>query len=188
MIKIIYSTILTVLIFQMDLYAQVTVYSEYDKDGNVSIFSDNSHVIPYSILLDITTAENLDSNGNTMVAYPGKTTLLKLKRRDPMKSTRINFSYKTVKGKYIQRGKRDIPYLLPVPEGQEVMVMKIYSLQDFDLPVEDRHQMGASIRFEQPTLICAPRKGIVSEIKEGDEVIRLPSISYPNTKNHCCNS
>jgi hypothetical protein len=54
--------------------AQIKVESERDNDGNVLIFATNTELIPYSVILNFSTLQNLTTTGGgnvTAIALPG---------------------------------------------------------------------------------------------------------------------
>lgn len=145
---------------------QVKISTEYDKQGNVVIVTDNSDIIPYSVILNVSLAENLDANGSTgtiYTSYPGKNNLVKFNKVDQSRPGRIRYSYKFIKGKFNPKYNIELPYLLPVSEGEAVKIVKIMRVGGAST---SNPFTGFTLYLENPTVICAPRKGTIASIKE----------------------
>ncbi|MDO9553665.1 hypothetical protein [Rhodonellum sp.] len=161
-------------IFSFSAFSQVNTTSEYDKDGNVLIYAENPDVIPYSLKIEFKSLTNLiPSSGmaSFAVASPGRSQVAKLRKQDPNQSTTVKFATTIYKGNFLAKNKEEIPSLLPVDKGVEVTVYNMTHLEN-SLKFEKTNEsyVGISIHFESPTLICTPRKGVVSQIKEDEEL------------------
>lgn len=153
------------------LNAQVRVYSEFDKNGNVNIISENTDAVPYTVILDVTVAENLEQigTGSYMIAYPGKAIIAKLRKKDEIRSSRIHFKSRLAKGMFSSKNQKEIPFLLPVSEGEDVSIMKVFSVKGLGTDEAERKQSGVIIYLKNPAAICAPRRSIVSDIKDDSD-------------------
>jgi len=150
------------------IYAQVKFESEQDQDGNIIIYGINSDVIPYTVVLDFSTLTNFSSSGRTVfaVASTGKSVLTKLKKLNANQSTSFNYSSKVYKGSYLNKSKEDIAYLIPVQEGVKVRMTLLTHIENvYKKDSENKNYVGTAFNFDEPTIICAPRKGIISDMK-----------------------
>ncbi|WP_075350287.1 M23 family metallopeptidase [Algoriphagus marinus] len=149
--------------------AQVTVNSERDKDGNVLIFANNTQSIPYSVILNFTTLQNLTSTGGrvvTAIAPPGRVQLTKLRPTLVGQGTNLNYSYSFAKGNVYGKNKGEPIFLIPVAEGAEVTAQQMTHIENNLGPNRSNDEyVGVSFRFKEPTQIVAPRKGIIAEVK-----------------------
>lgn len=149
--------------------AQVTVNSERDKDGNVLIFANNTQSIPYSVILNFTTLQNLTSTGGrvvTAIAPPGRVQLTKLRPTLVGQGTNLNYSYSFAKGNVYGKNKGEPIFLIPVAEGVEVTAQQMTHIENNLGPNRSNDEyVGVSFRFKEPTQIVAPRKGIIAEVK-----------------------
>lgn len=101
-------------------FAQVKFESEQDKEGNLTIYVNNTEVIPYTLMVDFTTLLNLTSSGGRTVfavANPGRSTVARLKKTSANQGTSYNYSTKLYKGSYLDKSKEEPVYLIPVQEG-----------------------------------------------------------------------
>lgn len=151
------------------LQAQVQIVAEQDQDRNLTLLAFNKSKIPYTIQIEFLKLENLASPDGRLiyaVATPGKSNLVKLYSEYVNVQTSFQYNTKLYKGDYLQSS-QDLPaYLIPVEENTilsmrplTVEIPQNTSIQD-GLPYT-----GVGFYFEKPAVICAPRKGIVSEIK-----------------------
>ncbi|WP_289029322.1 hypothetical protein, partial [uncultured Algoriphagus sp.] len=63
-------------------FAQVELESERDEDGNVIFYATNAASIPYSVLFNFSSLNNLATPGGStplVVANPGRTPVLRLR-------------------------------------------------------------------------------------------------------------
>jgi hypothetical protein len=156
------------------VFAQIKFETESDKDGNITIYADNQDIIPTTLEIEFATLLNLIStNGKKIftVAYPGRSVVARLKRSNMNQNTSLNYSTKMYRGNYIDKSKNEVVYLLPIQEGQKVTIQPLENIENFFKgESENKNYVGTAIYFEEPTIICAPRKGIVSGIKMGEQV------------------
>lgn len=151
------------------LYAQVQIVAEQDQDRNLTLIALNKSKIPYTIKIEFLKLENLESmEGNILfkVATPGKSNLVKLRSIYVNENTGFNYNTKLFKGIYLPSDQERPPYLIPVEAGT-ILNMRPLTVQIPQAPKNNENQpyAGVGFFFEKPTVICAPRKGIVSEIK-----------------------
>ena len=154
-------------------FAQVEIVAEQDQDRNLTLLAFNNTKIPYTIRIDFLKLENLESfDGRVIyaVAYPGKTNLVKLRSIYVNDKTGFNYNTKLYKGNY-EPSVLEIPnYLLPVKEGTILSMRPLTSKSSQNQKnSESNAYTGVGFFFEKPTIICAPRKGIISEIKMNSE-------------------
>ncbi|MCH7397352.1 M23 family metallopeptidase [Belliella sp. DSM 107340] len=150
--------------------AQVRLYTQEDRKGNKVLISENKDFFSYSVIIDLIEFENLDTrevSGRYFIAKPGKNVLAKMKVKDSKKESNLEFNSQIVRGKYNPDFKDKIPFLLPVKEGLEVKVSKVISDGVVSYDDLDKKSAGVLIHFNEPTFICAPRKGIVTKIVDG---------------------
>lgn len=148
------------------LHAQVEILAEQDQDRNLTLFGMNEGVIPYTIRIEFSKLQNLESpEGNILfkVATPGKSTLLKLKSiyvNEP-----IGFNYKTqlYKGEILADASDRTTYLIPVEQGTPVIMRPLTAQASKTAQLNE--YVGVGFFFDKPAVICAPRKGIVTEVK-----------------------
>jgi hypothetical protein len=154
-------------------FAQVQIVAEQDQDRNLTLLAFNNEKIPYTIRIEFLKLENLESfDGRVIyaVANPGKTNLVKLRSIYVNDKTGFNYNTKLYKGNYEPNDLEMPDYLLPVQEGTILSMRPLTSKAPQD-PKNPKSQAytGAGFFFEKPTTICAPRKGIVSEIRMDSE-------------------
>jgi hypothetical protein len=156
-------------IVPLQSFAQITVESERDKDGNVTIFANNSQPIPYSVMLNFTILENLTSSGGrvlTAIAIPGRSQLTRLRLTQEGQGTNLNYSFSFAKGNVFGKNKTAPIFLIPVAEGLEVTAMQMTHIENnLGADRSNDDYVGVSFAFKEPTQIVAPRKGIIAEIK-----------------------
>ena len=164
-----YIAISLYLSISIDSIAQITVNSERDKDGNVLIFANNTQSIPYSVVLNFSTLQNLTSPGGrvvTAIAPPGRMQLTKLRPTLAGQGTNLNYSYSFAKGNVYGKNKVEPIFLIPVAEGVEVAAQQMTHIENNLGPNRSNDEyVGVSFRFKEPTQIVAPRKGIIAEVK-----------------------
>lgn len=153
------------------LYAQVQIVAEQDQDRNLTLIALNKSKIPYTIKIEFLKLENLESmEGNILfkVAAPGKSNLVKLRSIYVNENTSFNYNTKLFKGNYLPNTEELPPYLVPVEAGT-VLTMRPLIVQLPQNSKTSQPYAGVGFFFEKPAVICAPRKGIVSEIKMDQE-------------------
>ncbi|MFD2035145.1 hypothetical protein ACFSKL_10100 [Belliella marina] len=165
----IFCILIAALLFPSLVNAQVNLYIKKDKNGEKILVSENSDIFPYSIIINLQEFENLEIrevSGRYFIAQPGKNVLAKMKIKDPAKPLKLEYTSQVVRGKYNPNFNDNMPFLLPVPEGIEVTVSKPIKEEEIDLGDLDKKSAGVMIHFKEPTFICAPRKGIVTQIND----------------------
>jgi hypothetical protein len=146
------------------IFAQVEILAEQDQDRNLTLFGMNKGVIPYTIRIEFSKLQNLESpEGNILfkVATPGKSTLLKLKSIYVNEPTSFNYKTQLYKGDFQHLGVDAPPYLIPLKAGTSLSMRPLTAQNQATGSV----YVGVGFFFEQATEICAPRKGIVTEVK-----------------------
>ncbi|SEF77694.1 M23 family metallopeptidase [Algoriphagus boritolerans] len=168
MLKIFIS--LVVLIFSFSsLSAQITIETERDSDGNVLLFAVNPTKVPYSVILNFSQLQNMTTPGGgnvTAIASPGRSKVATLKPTLAGQGTNYRYAYSFAKGNVYGKTKIDPIYLIPVAEGTPVKAVLNNNISNtLNKDEKDNSYVGISFIFEQPTLIVAPRKGVVAEMK-----------------------
>jgi hypothetical protein len=167
--------------------AQITIETERDENGNVLFFSKNPEIIPYSVILNFPTLQNLTSTGGGSVmgvAMPGRIRLATLKPTLAGQGTNYSFTYSFAKGNVYGKNKTEPVYLIPVKEGVEVQAFLLTTIENrLGRDEVDNPYRGVSFRFEEPTVIVAPRKGIVAEIKM-EENPGADNLDFSSNENH----
>jgi hypothetical protein len=167
--------------------AQVRVDSERDKDGNVLIFATNTESIPYSVILNFSTLQNLTTPGGgnvTAIAPPGRSQLTRLKPTLAGQATSYNYSYSFAKGNVFAKSKGDPIYLIPVVPGTKVTAIQMVHLENrLGTNRSNDEYVGLSFRFETPTQIVAPRKGIIVEVKMDNQDLK-ENLDFTKSENH----
>lgn len=181
------SIFLLFLLFSITAFAQITIETERDENGNVLFFSKNPEIVPYSVILNFSTLQNMTSTGGGSVlgvAMPGRIRLATLKPTLAGQGTNYSFTYSFAKGNVYSKNKTEPVYLIPVKEGVKVQAVLMTTIEDrLGKTVVDNPYRGVSFRFEEPTSIVAPRKGIVSEIKM-QENPGGDNLDYSSRENH----
>lgn len=174
-------------IFSFAGYAQITIVTERDENGNVMFYSTNPEIIPYSVILNFSNLQNLTSTGGgsvTGLAMPGKSRLATLKPTLAGQGTNYAFTYSFAKGNVYGKNKTEPIYLIPVKEGVKVQAFLLTTIENrLGRDEVDNPYRGVSFRFEEPTTIVAPRKGIVAEIKM-QENPGADNLDYTSNENH----
>ncbi|SFO67633.1 hypothetical protein SAMN04488519_11168 [Algoriphagus ornithinivorans] len=148
--------------------AQVQIVAEQDQNRDLTLLGLNSDKIPYTIRLEFILLENLESlEGDILfkTANPGKSTLVKLQSIYSNEKTGFRYNTKLFKGDIFQRPLYKTIYLPPVKEGTKFNMrpLRIESHPSQNSGLNT--YTGSLFLFEKAVAICAPRKGIVSEIK-----------------------
>ncbi len=174
-------------LFSITAFAQITIETERDENGNVLFFSKNPEIVPYSVILNFSTLQNMTSTGGGSVlgvAMPGRIRLATLKPTLAGQGTNYSFTYSFAKGNVYAKNKTEPVYLIPVKEGVKVQAVLMTTIEDrLGKTVVDNPYRGVSFRFEEPTSIVAPRKGVVSEIKM-QENPGSDNLDYRSSENH----
>lgn len=178
------------LLFQLisiPAFAQITIETERDDNGNVLFFSNNPEFVPYSVILNFATLQNLTSTGGGSVmgvAMPGRTRLATLKPTLAGQGTNYSFTFSFAKGNVYGKNKTESVYLIPVKEGVKVQAFLMTTIENrLGRGEVENPYRGVSFLFEEPTTIVAPRKGIVSEMKM-QENPGSDNLDYSNNENH----
>ncbi|MDN3205009.1 M23 family metallopeptidase [Algoriphagus sediminis] len=150
-------------------FAQVELESERDEDGNVIFYATNAASIPYAVLFNFSNLNNLTTPGGStplVVANPGRTPVLRLRPSREGQATSYRYSYSYSKGNMLAKIKEDPVYLIPVADGQMVRAMQMTHIENQLQPKEyNSNYVGVSFHFETPTVIVAPRKGVISDMR-----------------------
>lgn len=152
-------------------FGQVKLTTEWDKEDNLIILAFNNDFIPHTVRIEFFGLENLESKDGNLIyglAKPGKSQIAKLHTGFTNIQSQFNYNSNVFRGSYLQQLEEPPIYLIPVQEGQ-VVHMRPLQLVDFQknqLP-PDQQYVGSGFFFDKPTVICAPRKGIVSDMKMG---------------------
>jgi hypothetical protein len=160
---------LSIFICSLDLFGQIKVESERDRDGNVVLTAINSSLSPYTVQVEFPVLQNLRVMGGTSliaVSNPGQTRIGTLRRINENQSTNYSLRYTYIKGSIYGKTKVEPIYLIPVAEGTEVLGMMMTHLENTIRPDANNDMyVGVSFRFDNETEIVAPRKGIVVEME-----------------------
>lgn len=154
--------------------AQVSVDSERDDDGNVLVYATNSASIPYSVILNFSTLQNMTTSGGgaivTALARPGRSQVAKLKPTLAGRGTSYNYSFSFAKGNVYGKSKSEPIYLIPVSEGVKVNGRQMTHIENkLGSETVNDEFVGVSFRFDEPTDIVAPRKGVIAEIEMSNQ-------------------
>jgi hypothetical protein len=167
-------------------FSQVKLESEQDKDDNIIIYATNTEVIPYTLVVEFTTLMNLSSSGGRTVfavANPGRTVIARLKKTNANQGISYNYSTKLYKGSYLDKSKEEPVYLIPVQEGHKVRMQPMTHIENiYKKESENTSYVGTAFYLEEPANICAPRKGIVSDMKM-DTRLQGTSLSFDASDN-----
>lgn len=142
----------------------IKVSSERDQDGNILINASNADVIPYTLIFDFSGLQNLSGGASTVISNPGISKVATLKRINANQGTNYSYTYSYVKGSIYAKSKIDPVYLIPVPAGVTVEAQAMKNLGEGINKDTGSTFTGVSFRFSEPSLIVAPRKGIVSSM------------------------
>jgi hypothetical protein len=163
-----YSFVIILFLMHSYAFAQLRFESEYDNDRNVTIYAINPDVIPYTLVIDFTTLSNLTSSGGkTVIAIssPGRNVVAKLKRTEPDQAISYKYSTRQFRGTYLAKSKEEPIYLIPVQDAQTVRAQPMTHLENvYNKEAANKTYVGTAFYLEAPTAICAPRKGIVSDM------------------------
>jgi hypothetical protein len=148
------------------IFAQVQILAEQDQDRNLSLMAFNEDAIPYTIRIEFSKLENLESKeGNILfkVAKPGKSNLLKLQSIYVNEPTGFNYKTQLFKGDFQSQPMSLATYLIPVSAGIQVAMRPLTVENSFTQ--SGKTYSGVGFFFEKPAIVCAPRKGIIASIK-----------------------
>lgn len=150
-------------------FGQIEIETERDKEGVVSFYAINRTPVPHTILINFSQLQNMTTTGGgnvTALASPGRSRVATLKPTLSGQGTNYRYSYSYVKGNIFAKSKNPAVYLIPVEAGQEVMAAQMNPLADRLTEGEKTGSyVGVSFSFSSPTMIVAPRKGVVSDMK-----------------------
>jgi murein DD-endopeptidase MepM/ murein hydrolase activator NlpD len=167
--------------------AQIKVESERDNDGNVLIFATNTELIPYSVILNFSTLQNLTTTGGgnvTAIALPERSQLTRLRPTIAGRATSYNYSYSFGKGNVYGKSKEDPIYLIPVVAGIKVTAVQMVHLENkLGTNRSNDAYVGVSFRFEGPTQIVAPRKGIIAEVRMSNDETK-ENLDFARSENY----
>jgi len=166
--------IVALVLFHFQSHSQIKIETERDKDNNIRFYAVNDEIIPYSIIIEFKDLVNLTPSGGMKtiaVATPGRTAVAKLTKNVTNQSDNYRYSISSHRGNYRAKTKSDIAYLVPVAEGESVTLSSMTHIEN-RIKGENYNDdyVGVSFRFKDPTIICAPRKGIVSSVKVEEEL------------------
>lgn len=167
-------SLLLVLFFfiSCNAFSQITTESERDKDGNIILYSLNTESIPFTVMFQFSELQNLTTSSGdvvTVVAMPGKSRATTLKPRQANTPTNYRYSISYVKGNLYGKSKNEPVYFVPVKEGTEITAQNMTHIENRLHPTEqNKEYVGVAFRFDSPTEIVAPRKGIVAAISMGE--------------------
>ncbi|GMQ28732.1 M23 family metallopeptidase [Algoriphagus confluentis] len=150
-------------------FGQIEMESERDNDGIVTLYAINRTSIPHTVLINFSQLQNMTTPGGgdvTALASPGRSRVATLKPTLSGQGTNYRYSYSYVRGNLFAKSKTKPLYLIPVEAGQEVVATQMNPLADRLTDGEKTGSyVGVSFSFSNPTMIVAPRKGIVSDMK-----------------------
>ncbi len=158
---------LVVFFFNQATFAQITMETERKNDGVMEIYATNADQVPYTVLINYTELTNILPVGSSGLAVvrPGRSKVATLKRRVEGQTTHMRYTYSYIRGDYFGKSKQEPVYLIPLPEGTITTGIRMTHIQNRLQPKEVNNEyVGISFKFDLPTEILAPRKGVVSAI------------------------
>lgn len=174
------------LFLKITTLAQITVESERDKDDNVIFYANNPTEIPYTLILNFSNLQNMTTPGGgntTAVANPGRTKVATLRPTVAGQGSNYRYSFSYAKGNLFAKSKISPVYLVPVPAGTIVEAVLINPISVTKESSSSKNSyVGISFRFDQPTQIVAPRKGIIADLKM-DAQIKGADLTYSSQEN-----
>lgn len=185
MLRIFLSLVVVIFSFST-LRAQITIETERDPDGNVLFYAVNLAKVPYSVVMNFSQLQNMSTPGGgnvTALASPGRSKVATLKPTLAGQGTNYRYSYSFAKGNVYGKSKIYPIYLIPVPEGTRVKGILNYNIAKTLKKEEYEKYVGISFNFEKPTLIAAPRKGVIAEMKM-DYATDKESLSFSAEENY----
>ncbi|WP_296699338.1 M23 family metallopeptidase [Algoriphagus sp.] len=154
------------------VFSQINIESERDQDGNIILYSVNTENFPYTVMFQFSELQNLTTSSGdvvTAVAMPGKSRATTLKPRQANTPTNYRYSISYVKGNLYGKSKNEPVYFVPVKEGTEITAQNMTHIENRLQPSEqNKEYVGVAFRFDSPTEIVAPRKGIIASISMGE--------------------
>lgn len=182
-----YFAILMLWLLPLLANSQVEIIAEQDQYKNLTLIAFNKESIPYTIRIEFVKLENLESlKGNVIYATAerGKTNLVKLQSVYGNAKTSFHYNTKLYKGIHSNgEPSADFAYLIPLEEKITVSSRPLI-LESSGKPRGGTQQpyVGNLFLFEKPTLVVAPRKGIISDMKM-DAENPAPGPSSPSSEN-----
>lgn len=169
------------------LFAQITIETERDPDGNVLFFAVNPTKVPYSVIMNFSQLQNMSTPGGgnvTSLASPGRSKVATLKPTLAGQGTNYRYAYSFAKGNVYGKSKIDPVYLIPVQKGTAVRAILNNNIsKTLKKEGADESYVGISFIFDQPTSIVAPRKGVIAEMKM-DYATEKESLSFSAEENY----
>lgn len=125
--------------FRQICVAQITMETVRGEEGSMELYATNMANVPYTVLIDYTEQTNLNSIGNTgiVIARPGKSKVLTLKRVTESQSTNLRYTYSFIKGDYNRKSKDETVYLIPLPEGTIATGIRMTHIENRLKPKEE---------------------------------------------------
>jgi len=167
--------------------SQVKIVYERDKDNVIRFYAENEYHIPYSITIEFTELRNLSPSGGMKIhaiANPGRTAVTKLTRNVINENDNFRFTSSYHKGNYRARNNENFFYLIPIAEGGYATPLPLTHIENtINKEKLNESYVGVSFKFDSATTICAPRKGIVSDLKIEEE-LKGSSYSYSALDNY----
>lgn len=159
--------------------------TEWNSDGDIELYATNTERLPYTVLIDVTAHNNVLPIGSSglVVARSGRSKVSTLKRRTEGQSTSISYTYSFIKGDYFAKSRSEPVYLIPLPEGTLASAIRMTHIENRLRPKEmNTNYVGISFRFDLPTEILAPRKGVVSAISM-EQYDEKQNLDYDGSEN-----
>ncbi|WP_291779639.1 hypothetical protein [Cecembia sp.] len=154
------------------LMAQIKVVSEWDSNQNLNLIAYSQENIPYIIRLAFFDLENLESKDGDLVyavAKKGKTQLIQFTKIYENEETRFRYDSKLYKGTFVSQDK--VQYLIPLKEGHTCDIKPLVAAKSSQTNGREANEYaGVGFYFTSPTVICSPRKGVVTDLKMDIEV------------------
>lgn len=115
---------------------------------------------------------------------PDEASLLDLNRLLQAKVQAIITPISFAKGNVYGKSKEDPVYLIPVAQGTKVIALQMVHLENkLGTDRSNDEYVGVSFRFEEPTQIVAPRKGIIAEVKMSNKDLK-ENLDFTRGENH----
>jgi len=154
-------TFVIAFIIQNHSFSQIKVVSEREKNNDIRFYAENEDNIPYSVFIEFTELKNLSSyEGMKVLAIsnPGKTSVVKLTRKELKQLDFFKFTTSYHKGNYRAKTKEDFLYLIPLAEEGLATLRPLTHIENsINLDKTNETYVGVSFLFDTPTTICAPR-------------------------------
>ena len=156
-------------------------------EGSVEMYTINPTTIPYTVLINYTQLNNLNSSAGSIpivVARPGRSKVVTLKRVNENQTTNMGFTYSFMKGDYSRRSNDETLYLIPLRAGTIATGQRMTHIENQLKPKEvNTDYVGVSFKFGLPTEIVAHRKGVVSEISM-DKYPEKDNLAFDKAENY----